>query len=278
MAANENPGSGVTPLERDDSARLKRKLAWRMGFAGLMIVALLGGLTLFDYLAADTVETEPPLPPPRFTETVPVPQKTTEALGTVAPAPAEEPEDQGPSVPEATAAPEGPVVVDAAPPPPPDVAAEPTVSPVARPPSRSASTASSSTSTGVRPARTAPPRANVFGTETRPPPLVPRRTETVPPRADAPETSAATPASVSLVRPPVLSRLLSGHTLQAGVFTDPRRAEDIQARLVREGIPATLETRVLVGPFKSQSEAEAARVKMKAMGIEALPITQSGKK
>ena len=31
-------------------ADIKRKLAMRMGVAGVMIVALLGGLALFDYL------------------------------------------------------------------------------------------------------------------------------------------------------------------------------------------------------------------------------------
>jgi cell division protein FtsN len=78
--------------------------------------------------------------------------------------------------------------------------------------------------------------------------------------------------------PPVLPRLLSGYTLQAGVFADPRRAEDVQAKLVREGIPASLETRVLVGPFKNRKEAESARVKMKALGIEALSVPRNEKK
>jgi cell division protein FtsN len=76
----------------------------------------------------------------------------------------------------------------------------------------------------------------------------------------------------------VLTRLLSGYTLQAGVFVDPRRAEDVHARLVREGIPASLETRVLVGPFKNRREAESARVKMKAMGIDALSIPRNEKR
>ncbi|WP_313952418.1 hypothetical protein, partial [Accumulibacter sp.] len=36
-------GAAVGPPE------LKRKLVWRMGFAALMILALLGALALFDY-------------------------------------------------------------------------------------------------------------------------------------------------------------------------------------------------------------------------------------
>ena len=75
-----------------------------------------------------------------------------------------------------------------------------------------------------------------------------------------------------------MPRLLSGYTLQAGVFSDPRRAEDLYARLVQEGIPVTLETRVLVGPFQNRNEAESARAKMLVMGIEALQLPKSGKK
>jgi DedD protein len=76
----------------------------------------------------------------------------------------------------------------------------------------------------------------------------------------------------------VLPRLLPGYTFQAGVFADPRRAEDVLTRLAQEGIPATLETRVLVGPFRNQKEAESARAKMKTMGIEALLVSRGEKK
>ena len=68
--------------------------------------------------------------------------------------------------------------------------------------------------------------------------------------------------------PPALSRLFSGFALQAGVFSDPRRAEDLQAKLMLEGIRSSIESRVEVGPFKTRAEAEAAREKMKALGID----------
>ena len=60
--------------------------------------------------------------------------------------------------------------------------------------------------------------------------------------------------------------------MQAGVFSDPRRAEELNARLILEGIPSTIEARVQVGPFKSRAEAEEVREKMKAMGIEAVML------
>ena len=72
--------------------------------------------------------------------------------------------------------------------------------------------------------------------------------------------------------------MFSGYALQAGVFSDPRRAEELNARLILEGIPSTIEARVQVGPFKSRAEAEAAREKMKAMGIDAVLLLPKGAK
>ena len=105
------------------------------------------------------------------------------------------------------------------------------------------------------------------------------RSETPRPEASRPGVSRADATRALPSRPSAaLPRPLPGFTLQAGVFTDPRRAEEIHARLAQEGIPASLETRVLVGPFKNRSEAESARAKMKAMGIDALLVPRSGRK
>jgi DedD protein len=273
MTLNENPDSSTTPPEREDPARMKQRLMWHMGVAGLMIIALLGCLALFDYLATEPDEPEPAVA--RFTEPVPVPQKSvTQALGPVVPAPPDGTDEQGTEaqgagVPEASAVPEGPIVaegpaiVDITPPPPPKVAANPGTAPAARPSSRPASM--------PRSAISAHPDGR---SETKKRPV-----ETIPFHPGASETNA-TPVSeappplapVIPQSPPVLDRLLSGYTLQAGVFVDPRRAEDVYDKLTREGIPATLETRVLVGPFKNRKEAESARAKMKAMGIDALVV------
>jgi DedD protein len=88
-----------------------------------------------------------------------------------------------------------------------------------------------------------------------------------------------TPLPISPRQPALFSRLpSSGYVFQSGVFADTQRAEDVYAQLVLEGIPATLETRVVVGPFKNRNEAEAARVRMKELGIDVLPIPKSGKK
>lgn len=243
---------------QDDNARIRRRLVWRMGFACLMIVVLLGSLALFDYLTTRPDETEEALPP-RFTEPVPVPGKSTpEALarGPVVPMPDERSEDLPPSVPESTEAPSIP--------PPPDPTPDPEVATLpAAPAARSSS----------RPAPAVPsaaPRAEQRGN-----PSV--AGSAAPSRSAAPDPNAV-PASASPKPSSTLTRRLSGYTLQAGVFADPRRAEDVHARLVQEGIPAILETRVLVGPFKNRAEAESARAKMRGMGIDAMPVARSGKK
>ncbi|MDR0576502.1 MAG: SPOR domain-containing protein [Candidatus Accumulibacter sp.] len=259
MASNEGTDFNGTLGERDDSARLRRKLAWRMGVAGLMIAALLGGLSLFDYLATRPDEPEPA--PPRFTEPVPVPKKSvTQALGPVVPAPdeeadkAEKAEKEAESVPESTEAP--PPRLDDSATPPPEAVTGPTPGRAARQPSRSPSALPPATSG----------RSEQKG----------RLTEAAPPRPSARETEAA-PAPTAPRPSSALPRLLPGYTLQAGVFADPQRAEDVLAKLRQEGIPATLETRVVVGPFKNRGEAETARARMKALGIDALPILRGGK-
>ena len=69
-----------------------------------------------------------------------------------------------------------------------------------------------------------------------------------------------------------------GFAVQAGVFADAQRAEELRAMLTLNGIPSTLEARVQVGPFKTREEAEAARQKLKALGIEGLLLPPRGSK
>ena len=92
-----------------------------------------------------------------------------------------------------------------------------------------------------------------------------------PARAESP-AAAATPPQPS---PP---RLFSGYALQAGVFADPRRAEELHAKLMLEGIPSTIEARVQVGPFKTRAEADAAREKLKKIGVDSVLLPPKGTK
>ena len=229
----------------DDTAEIKHKLAMRMLFAGVMIVALLGGLALFDYYSA---QPEPEVtPPPQFTEPVPVAKKmvTQPVTPPVAAPETAAPAETKPVEPEATSAPVDKHAPRVDAPPPPVVAAQPSVPRKPAAPVHSASPVSTEAS--------APPT----------------------PTPPAPSESAVSPTTPAVPTPP---RLFSGYALQAGVFADPRRAEELQARLVEAGIPATIEARVQVGPFKTRAEANAARAKLNALGIESVLLPPKGAK
>ena len=231
----------------NDLSSIKRKLVWRMGLAGLMIVALLGGLALFDYMSA-TSDVEPA---PQYTQPVPVPKKSvTQPVTPVEPV-AELKDARKDAAPEATSAP-----VDKA-------------APKIEMPGRqeaASSPAPAKASGGVLRGGSGAVSSGGAVRSAEP------RTQSAP---------AASRANDEAVQPPVtLSRFFPGFALQAGVFADPRRAEELHARLTLEGIPATIETRVQVGPFKTRQEADAAREKLKAMGVDTvlLPPAKGAKR
>lgn len=239
----------------DDVAEIKHKLAKRMAFAGAMIVALLGGLALFDHYSA---QPEPEVvAPPQFTEPVPVAKKMV--TQPVTPAEPVAPPEVAPAEPEVTSAPVDKNAPRIDTPPPPEVAARPSVPRTPGAPARAVSTshaAAPSTPAQVAEASAAP-------------------VATTPDASARAESAAPAPAVAVTPAPP---RLFSGYALQAGVFSDPRRAEELQARLMQEGISATIESRVQVGPFKTRAEAEAARSKLTALGIETVLLPPKGAK
>ena len=235
MATSQNNNSAAAT----DPSAIKRKLALRMGVAGLMIVALLGGLALFDYLSTPS---EPEPSAPQFTEPVPVAKKVITQPVTPA-----EPAAEAPEAPKVAATPETSA-------PPVDKSA-----PRAEPSPRAAGA-------HPAPARAAPPAG----------PAAARSAPSSQPRAAA--APAREPPTAVVVAPPAPPRLFSGYALQAGVFSDPRRAEELNAKLILEGIPSTIEARVQVGPFKTRAEAEAVRDKMKAMGIDTVMLAPKGAK
>jgi DedD protein len=64
-----------------------------------------------------------------------------------------------------------------------------------------------------------------------------------------------------------------------GVFSDVANAEELRAKLEKAGIRASIEARVHVGPFASRAEAEAAREKLRQIGIsEAVLLGMKGRK
>lgn len=245
-----------TGYEQDESetevSDIRRKLIWRIGFAGLMIVALLGGLALFDRLS---VTDEAPSGASQFTEPVPVPKKVpTQPVVPAETSPRTSTVEQAAPVPEVSA----PPVDKAAPPSELQTPSSASPTPVAKP----------------RPAAPAATRpANGKSVETKPvegkaADAKPADTKATESKASETPRSEAAPASHAPVFP--LRRLLTGYGLQVGVFSDPRRAEELHSKLLQEGIPATIESRVQVGPFKTRKEADATREKLKAMGIDSV--------
>lgn len=262
QTSSETSSASETQAEQ---AGMKRKLAWRMGFAGVMIVMLLGTLAVFDRLSAPD---EPESSAPQFTEPVPVPKKEiTQPVKPAEPAP-----EAKPAEPEATSAPpEAPAR--------PEVAAQPALP-------RAQSSVESRTMPLSRPQPPAPALpaapASAPSAAPAPAPTPPTSAPTQPPRAAVPAPVASQPAAPVPAPAPAPApaagstlggRLFSGFALQAGVFSDVRLAEELHAKLTLNGIPSTLEARVQVGPFRTREEAEAARAKMKTLGIDAVLLT-----
>ena len=83
----------------------------------------------------------------------------------------------------------------------------------------------------------------------------------------APKASAEPPP------PPAASKIgpgAAGYVVQLGVFQSVEHAQSLQAKLKEQGIPTTLETRVIIGPFQDRAEADATQKKMKALGVSGL--------
>lgn len=96
-------------------------------------------------------------------------------------------------------------------------------------------------------------------------PATPRTASIKPP---APLSSVAAPAAKPVAPVAQIVEGAKRFLVQVGVFGNHANAEDLLARLQAAGIPAQIESRVLVGPFASRAEADAARAKFKALGID----------
>lgn len=229
---------------------LKRRLLNRIAVAAVLVVGLLGSLAMFDAIYAPTR----PVPAkvaslPAKSEPPPVAEPVKEEPA-AAPAPAA---DAKPGEPVAEAKQE-PVVVakqeqKAAP--------EGTVAPGAPPlqplpPEKPLTRPATSRPASIRPAEPVPPAASPAA---RPEPARELAQSHVPARR--------APASRPITQPDERQ-----YALQVGVFSNVANAEDLRAKLEMNGIPARIEARVHVGPFGSKEEAEAARAKLKELGLD----------
>ncbi len=276
MVLRETPltadSATATPAEDDDA--LRKRLLSRIAVAGVVIAGLLGGLAVYDSLNRPQIPAMPPMAAAPA-DVVPV-QEEKKAPVEESPVVAEKME--GDKI--ANKVEEVAPVQSAASPQVPEKSETPIGPPVVEKP--------------LKPARPITPPAAARQATARPSPLA-----TMPPRPDAQQEIARTmpegtsspsspqsrsqaasrpqfpPQQEAATRHAPASRPLSQAAesarrflVQVGVFSNHANAEELMHKLHVAGIPAQIESRVQVGPFASRMEADAARAKLKAMGLD----------
>ncbi len=235
MTAPMTEDTEEEPQELDGN-ELKRRLLVRVAIAGVVIVALLGGLAVLDNMNA-------PLPLRHEEVTAPV---AISEPSPPAPKVEEKPVEQ--AAVEETKKPELPIAE-------PEISAPPTTS--------------STPLKAERPERplTKPAEARLAMMKPSEPLAAAKQPEPAAELARTPYSSRSAahtgaPASRPLTQPH------GTYLLQLGVFNSVANAEELRAKLELNGIPAQIEARVQVGPFSSRLEAEQARDKLKQLGLE----------
>ncbi|WP_153159729.1 SPOR domain-containing protein [Zoogloea sp. 1C4] len=269
----------------DDEDEDPRRQLWvRAGVAGGLIAVLLGGLAVFDHLSrppqpeAAVVPTKPiapaqvtPLPEPgrdappdvvrAAAPTEPEPQPPVEGSSTPPPLPTG---DKGDRLVERTRKP----VEETRP-----VLRPGSQSVVAAPaaePARKRDAAPAAVAPAVAPVAQATQPRGVAVPSAAPSAATPASTPaTAPAAVAAPAPAAAVPAPVAVVKTPVASDAQGGYAVQVGVFGTAAQAEALRSRLSAAGIPAQLETRVVVGPFNDRRDAVAAQNRLQDKGFSA---------
>ncbi|MRR51976.1 MAG: hypothetical protein EG825_13870 [Rhodocyclaceae bacterium] len=254
--------SQTTPIADDSSDEaLRKRLLGRIAMAGVLIVALLGGLALLESLNA------PPSKEPALV--VSSPQDSAQPAATPTEEKKEETKADGQAEAKPDAKPGDQVAVA------PDSKLE-TKTEGAPDTSKPATKAEpEGTSLPAAPPLVRPERPLTKPAEARPAMLKPSEPVVARPATPAQEASRLAQSQTSPTRHAPASRPLaqSGessrrYVLQLGVFNNVANAEELRAKLELAGVPAQVEARVQVGPFTSRQEAEEARQKLAAIGLE----------
>jgi len=273
----------------------RRQLLIRAGVAGGLIAALLGGLSVFDYVSRPPAPAEAPLPTRPIAPAQVTPEVGRDAppdvlrAGNEAVAPESAPslEESAPPM-----LPGGGVASDTEAPsramrsgrigevsrgvPPqtggaahaPGPVAQNNAAPAVQPPVPTAPAAAAAPAAGVvshqAAAQEAPRPAPAASQTSRPAvPVAPAVPAAPTPRQLPPAGNAAAAPAATTSAPP--SR---PYVLEFGVFTSVASAEALRARLAQAGIPSQLETRVVVGPFADRKDALAAQARLREKGID----------
>ncbi|MCX7627636.1 MAG: SPOR domain-containing protein [Methylophilaceae bacterium] len=245
----------ASPPILDDPDQSARRAKVRIGIALTLLIAAIGGLALLNQQKSE------PLPEEAVSqqqdnvanENTAIPNQISSAQQEPPPPlPVTEPttlpsQPSGPAQPAASPSPPStPAEPPLPPPPPPQVnaaAPEPASSPAKTPATKPSVTL-------------AEPRVPVKPEDKSLSTPVAQKPTSVQPSAPPPKTEA-TPKSFAV---------------QVGVFTDMENAKQLQTKLAEHGIPSYTETKLQVGPFTTRAEAEAARDRLKALGISAVVV------
>ncbi|TCJ17909.1 SPOR domain-containing protein [Parasulfuritortus cantonensis] len=124
---------------------------------------------------------------------------------------------------------------------------------------------------GTEPGDAASPPAADAPVAPPPPPAPQMAVPVTPPaRANHPPAPAASATPAPRPAAPQPAAASGDYVVQLGVFSNPRNAQELVARLNRQGIRAYTETRVQVGPFRDRAEAEKAQAELKRLGVSGL--------
>lgn len=219
----------------DDDEALRKRLLSRIAVAGVVIVGLLGGLAVFDSLNKPQA---PEMPKMAAAPAEPVVKEEAEKPVEAKPMEEVKPEEAKTvaAEPERTETPLAPMPADK-----PMKAAKPVT-----PPATARQAAVKPTPLVAAPVKPEPKQELAR--------VIPEKTAPAHAPASRPLTQAAESAKRFLV--------------QVGVFSNHTNAEELVTKLQQAGIPAQIESRVQVGPFASRVEADAARAKLKTLGID----------
>lgn len=240
----------ASPPILDDPNHSARRAKTRIAVAVVLLAIAIGGLTLLSRQQQTIEKTE-----------APVAQKQESISSGENPVPTQEPAPAqiNSAAQEPPLAPPPPVesavaTVPVTPPPPPQVT---NPQPINNTPSPAPSVKTSGKISPV-------PSEPVAPIEKAPPP-----TTAAKPSEPVTQKSSPAPAPAAPAKPGPQPK---SYDVQVGVFTDMDNAKQLQAKLAEHGIPSHTETKLQVGPFNTKAEADAAREKLKNLGIGSVVI------
>ena len=87
--------------------------------------------------------------------------------------------------------------------------------------------------------------------------------------ASVPNARERQPASLATLMAQAKSAPADGYRIQLGVFGDPANAIGLVHELNARGLPAGIQSRVVLGPFADRDAAHKAQAALRAAGVEA---------